>query len=153
MAGMMLLDPNFLEFIRLLNAHDVRYLVVGGYAVAVHGHPRYTGDLDVWVWIDEGNAEALVAVLEEFGFGDSGLSRQDFLEPDRVVQLGYPPLRIDLFTSIDGVEFEDCVARRLEVDVSGTFMPLIGFEDLIANKKASGRLQDLADVEALTEPD
>lgn len=145
----MQLDPNFSELLASLRAHDVRYLVVGGYAVAVHGHPRYTGDLDVWLWIDAINASRLVAALEEFGFGGVGLAVEDFLRPERVVQLGYPPLRVDLLTTLDGVDFERCWHRRLEVEVDGVQVPFIGRADLLRNKRASGRPQDLADLDAL----
>jgi hypothetical protein len=149
--GAMDLDPNFLEFIELLDEHDARFLVVGGYAVALHGHPRYTADLDVWVWLDQNNADAVMAALHGFGFGDTDLAREDVLQEDRVVQLGYPPLRIDLLTSLDGVEFADCYERRVIIDVQGVEVPFIGLEDLRRNKRAAGRHQDLADLEALND--
>lgn len=149
MDGTMDLDPNFLEFIELLDGHDVRYLVVGGYAVALHGHPRYTADLDVWLLVHPENAEAMLAALREFGFTDTDLTAEDFLVEDRVVQLGYPPLRIDLLTSLDGVEFEDCYDRRIEVEIGEVDIPFIALEDLRRNKRAVGRHQDLADLEAL----
>lgn len=143
------LDRDFREFIACLLAREVRFLVAGGYAVALHGHPRYTGDLAVWVWLDPGNAEAIVAALEDFGFGDVGLSVEDFTATDQVVQLGRPPLRIDLLTGLDGVEFESCHGRRTEVELDGLIVAFIGRNDLLANKRASGRPQDLADVAAL----
>jgi hypothetical protein len=143
------LDPNFSEFIALLRAHDARFLIVGGYAVAFHGHPRYTGDLDVWLLTEADNARAVLSALEDFGFGGVGLGAEDFTLPDHVVQLGYPPLRIDLLTSIDGVDFEDAYARRVEVQVAGTTVPFISLDDLRRNKEASGRAQDAADLEAL----
>jgi hypothetical protein len=143
------LDPNFREFITLLGAHDVRFLVVGGYAVAVHGHPRYTADLDVWLGSETANARAVLAALDDFGFGGLDLAEQDFLQPEQVVQLGYPPLRIDLVTSIDGVAFDDAYDRRVEVDLGGLRVPFISLDDLRENKRAVGRAQDLADLEAL----
>lgn len=143
------LDPNFLEFIELLDEHEARFLVVGGYAVALHGHPRYTADLDVWVWLDPDNAEAILAALRDFGFTDTDLTHEDFLQEDQVVQLGYPPLRIDLLTSLDGVDFEGCHARRVTVEVDGVEVPFIDLDDLRRNKRAAGRHQDLADLEAL----
>lgn len=143
------LDPNFSEFIALLRAHDARFLIVGGYAVAFHGHPRYTGHLDVWLLTDANNARAVLAALEEFGFGGVGLVAEDLTRPDHIVQLGYPPLRIDLLTSIDGVDFEDAYARRVEIEVAGTTVPFISLDDLRRNKKVSGRAQDVADLEAL----
>lgn len=145
----MQLDPNFREFIGLLAEHDVRFLVVGGYAVAVHGHPRYTADLDLWIWAAPDNARATLAALREFGFTDLEVGEDDLTEPDVVLQVGYPPLRIDLLTSIDGVDFADCHDRRVDVEIGGTTVPFIGLADLRANKLASGRHQDLADLEAL----
>lgn len=111
MDGLLRLDRDFSEFIGFLSAHEVRFLVVGSYAVAVHGHPRYTGDLDVWVLVHHDNAERLLCALDDFGFGSVGLTAADFMQPNRVVQLGYPPLRIDLLTSVDGVAFDDCYAN------------------------------------------
>lgn len=147
----MRLDRDFSEFIGLLRDHEVRFLVVGGYAVAAHGHPRYTGDLDVWVLVDPDNSERLVRALDDFGFGSVGLTVADFLTPDQVVQLGYPPLRIDLLTSIDGVTFAECFPRRLELPLGDVTVPFIGLEDLRRNKAASGRAQDMADLDALGE--
>jgi len=151
MDGTMRLDRDFSEFIGLLRAHDVRFLIVGGYAVAVHGHPRYTGDLDVWVLVDPINVDRLLRVLDDFGFGAVGLSRDDFLEPDNVVQLGYPPLRIDLLTSLDGVDFNECYPHRVEVDLGEVTAPFISLADLRRNKTASARPQDLADLQALAD--
>ena len=147
----MRLDPDFSEFIACCAARKVRFLIVGGYAVAVHGHPRYTKDLDVWVWIDRDNAARLVEALNDFGFGSLGLVADDFLEPESVVQLGYPPKRIDILTSVDGVEFADCYPNRIEVELEGVepTVPFIGLDDLMANKKASGRPQDQADIQSL----
>ena len=142
-------DRDFRELLACLAVHDVRYLVVGGYAVAAHGHPRYTGDLDLWVWTAAENAQSLLTALHDFGFGSVGLVVGDFTEPGRVVQLGYPPVRIDLLTSIDGVEFQACFDRRVEITVDGAQVPFIALEDLRRNKAASGRPQDLADLAAL----
>lgn len=145
----MRLDRDFSEFLGFLHDRDVRFLVVGGYAVAAHGHPRYTGDLDVWILVEPDNADRLLGALEDFGFGAVGLTVDDFLQSDRVVQLGYPPLRIDLLTSLDGVDFEDCYPRRIDVEMDGMAVPFIGLADLRRNKAASGRPQDLADLSAL----
>ena len=145
----MRLDRDFSEFIGFLSAHEVRFLVVGGYAVAVHGHPRYTDDLDVWVLVHPDNAERLLCALDDFGFGSVGLTAADFMQPNRVVQLGYPPLRIDLLTSVDGVAFDDCYANRVEVQLDEVVVPFIALADLRRNKTASGRPQDLADLDAL----
>jgi hypothetical protein len=145
------LDRDFSEFIASCAAHNVRFLIVGGYAVAAHGHPRFTKDLDVWVWLDEQNAHRLVSALEDFGFGALGLTPADFLDEGTVVQLGYPPKRIDILTQVDGVLFDSCWKRRIEVEVGGQRVPFISADDLLANKKASGRPQDLADVAAIEE--
>jgi hypothetical protein len=146
---MQLLTRDFIEFIECCARHEVRFLVVGGYALAAHGHPRATKDLDVWIMIDPANAERLTHALEDFGMGSIGLSPQDFLEPDVVVQLGYPPLRIDILTSISGVTFDECWPNRVVIDVGGVNAGFIGAKDLIANKRASGRPQDLVDADTL----
>lgn len=145
----MILSPDFRDFFASLNAAKVCYLVVGGYAVALHGHPRYTKDIDVWVGLDEENAEGLVRALEDFGFGSLGLTTEDFLVPDRIVQLGYPPSRIDLITTLPGVVFEECYPSRLEIFVDDLTIHFIDLENLKNNKRASGRYQDLADLENL----
>ncbi len=142
-------SQDFKEFIESLNAKHVRYLVVGGYAVAIHGHPRYTKDLDIWVECNLQNAQAIIQALSQFGMGSLGLSEQDFLTPDQVVQLGYPPNRIDILVSISGVEFSECFPSRVEVLLDGVKVNFIDLEHLKLNKKASGRLQDLADLENL----
>jgi len=145
----MILNPDFKEFIRSLNANQVRYLVVGGYAVAFHGHPRYTKDLDVWLDRNPENAERLIQALEQFGFGSLGLKVADFLIKDQIIQLGYPPNRIDLLTTLPGVEFELCYAARLEAVIDEIPINFINLDNLKKNKRASGRHQDLADVENL----
>ena len=145
------LDKDFNEFVKLLGDNRVRFLVVGGYAVAAHGLPRYTGDFDAWIWLDAGNAELLITALDEFGFGGLGLTAGDFIEPGVVVQLGYPPNRIDILTSIDGVNFDEAWQRRFEIEIDGRTVSFIGRHDLIVNKTAAGRPQDLADVARLSE--
>lgn len=146
----MVLNPDFKEFLQLLNAHEVRYLIVGGYAVAFHGHPRYTKDLDVWLWVDPANAKKVITALHEFGFGSLGLTEHDFLNPVNVLQLGYPPVRIDLTMSISGVEFEACFGNKVDTEIDGIPVSFIGLEDLKVNKRASGRHIDLDDVENLS---
>lgn len=148
----MQLNPDFRAFIEYLNANGVRYLLVGGYAVAHHGHPRYTKDLDIWLEVTQDNSERVIRTLSDFGLSQLGLEPTHFLEPNAVIQLGYPPRRIDLLTSLDGVAFEDCYAKRLEVDWDGLKIALIDLDNLIRNKRASGRHQDLADVENLERP-
>ena len=143
----MTIAPDFREFAACLNACEVRYLIVGGYAVAFHGHPRYTKDLDVWIERTRENVQRLLRALEDFG--SVGLEEADFLEPDQIIQLGYPPLRIDILTSLAGVEFEACYGARETVTVEQVALSFIGLEDLRTNKHASGRHQDLADLENL----
>ena len=149
MGGLMELNRDFNEFIACFTAHDVRFLVVGGYAVAAHGHPRYTKDLDVWVRVDPGNAHRIIEALEDFGFGGLGLAVADFLAADVVVQLGREPQRIDLLTFISGVEFDEAFANRVVVEIDGVDVPVIGRGELHRNKLATGRLRDLADIEDL----
>jgi hypothetical protein len=147
-----MLNKDFKEFAELLNAAGVEYLVVGGYALAAHGHPRYTGDLDIWVRASASNVDRLLEVLARFGFGELGLKAEDFLKPDSIVQLGYPPSRIDLLNAIDGVDFETSYAHRVVMNVSGVDLPIIGVEEFRTNKRAAGRAQDLADLESLDDP-
>ena len=146
----MIFNQDFREFIELLNKHKVRYLVIGGYAVAFHGHPRYTKDLDVWIWMDKTNSENLIIALKAFGFGTLKLKTEDFLQKDIIIQLGYPPNRIDLMTSPKGVEFENCYASRETIEIEGLKIDFIDIANLKKNKKATGRLQDLADLENLS---
>jgi hypothetical protein len=145
----MQLDRDFKEFVASFIDSDVRFLIVGGYALAAHGAPRFTGDFDAWVLVDPENADRVVRALDEFGFGGLGLTSADFSSPDVVVQLGYPPHRIDILTSIDGVEFSDAWSSRMVVRVDEVEIPFIGRNELLANKRAAGRPQDLADVAAL----
>jgi hypothetical protein len=148
-----MLNKDFREFVELLNASGVEYLVVGGYALAAHGHPRATGDIDFWIGKAPANVGKLVDVLSAFGFASLELQPSDFMAEDAVVQLGYPPARIDLMTSIDGVSFDECFSRRQIVVLGGVSLSFIGLEDFRANKKAVGRLKDLADLEALDDPE
>ncbi len=137
------------EFLALLAKHDVQHMVVGGFAVAAHGFPRYTKDLDIWLACSPPNAIHVIAALAEFGFGSLGLTTQDFETPDLVIQLGYEPNRIDLLTGLTGVRFDDAYPRRLEVEIEGVRVPIIDRHSLAVNKRAFGRPQDLADAEAL----
>ena len=149
-GGLMELDRDFSEFVALLARHDVRYMIVGGYALAAHGLPRATGDLDAWIWTDSANADRLLVALDEFGFGGVGIEHDDLTSDDCVVQLGYPPYRIDLLTQISGVDFDAAWTRHIEVVLGGVVVPFIGRDDLIVNKRATGRPQDVADVLRLT---
>lgn len=144
-----MLSQDFREFIELLNSNEVRYLIVGGYAVAVHGYPRYTKDLDVWIYADSENVEKLISALKQFGFGSLGLTPDDFLTPDQVIQLGYPPNRIDLLTSLKGVEFNNAYESRVQIEINGLFADFVDLENLKKNKASTGRPQDIADLENL----
>lgn len=140
------MNQDFLDFIGLLDAKGVDYLVVGGYAVALHGFPRYTGDIDFFVAVHERNASAMVEVFEEFGFGDIGIEAGDFLLPDFVVEIGREPRKIQVLTGIDGVVFGECYSRRVKAEIGGKNVGFISREDLIRNKIASGRPKDRIDV-------
>lgn len=143
------LNRDFREFIELLNEHNVEYVLVGGYAVILHGYPRYTGDIDFLVKPDMNNAKKVTAVLKEFGFGSLNVTPEEFSKPDFVLQLGYPPVRIDLITSISGVSFEEADNNKATLTIDDLVVPVLGLKQLRANKKASGRHKDLDDVEHL----
>ena len=144
-----MLSRDFKEFIELLNKHKVKYLVVGGYAVALHGYPRYTKGLDVWIELTPENAINIMKALERFGFGSLDLKQNDFLEADQIIQLGYPPNRIDILTSLKDLTFKDCFNSRLKIEIEGVQVNFIDIDNLKKNKRATGRLQDLADIENL----
>jgi hypothetical protein len=144
-----MLNRHFREFIELLEKRGVRYLVVGGYAVGLHGFPRYTGDLDVFVALSPENAERIVAALAEFGFASLGLEPADLLEADLVVEIGREPMKIQVLTGIDGVTFEQCYAGRTFYEEAGLRIPFIGFEELMKNKAAAPRAKDGIDLEEL----
>ena len=144
-----MLNQDFKEFIQSLNDNHVRYLVIGGYAVALHGYPRYTKEIDIWIEMSSENAAKMVRALKQFGFGSLGLKAADFLVPDQIIQLGYPPNRIDLMTTPPGVDFETCYASRVRVVIDDVTVNFIDLENLKKSKKAAGRLQDLADLENL----
>jgi hypothetical protein len=144
-----MLNQDFREFIQSLNDNQVRYLVVGGYAVALHGYPRYTKDIDIWIEMTIENARSMVKALEQFGFASLGLKESDFLIEDQIIQLGYAPSRIDIITTLPGVEFMECYDKRVHVEIDSVEVNFIDLENLRKNKKASGRLQDLADLEKL----
>jgi hypothetical protein len=146
------LNEDFLDMLRALQAAGARFLIVGAHALAGHGLPRATGDLDIWVEATATNAACVWQALIEFGapIEALGIHQQDFIEPGTVVQVGLPPRRIDLMTSITGVEFNTAWATRITVTVSGIAIPVLGRESLLTNKRSLGRPQDLADVDALS---
>lgn len=143
------LTRDFQDLLQLLGEHGVRFLVVGGYAVAAHGHPRYTKDLDIWVEPTPDNARRIVAVLDAFGFASLGLSADDFEQAGVVIQLGHEPGRVDLLTSVSGLVFAEVYDTRVDAMFGPTSVPIIDRLSLITNKRASGRPQDLADVAKL----
>jgi len=144
-----MLNQDFKEFIQLLNDNQVRYLIVGGYAVALHGYPRYTKDIDIWIELAQENAVHIVNALAQFGFASLGLKEDDFLAEDQIIQLGYAPNRIDIITTLPGVTFAECYEKRVSVEIDDVKVNFIDLDNLRKNKKATGRLQDLADLEKL----
>ncbi len=142
-------QEDFKELFALLNAHDVKYVIVGAYALSHHGVPRYTGDLDILIRAEAENARRILDALSEFGFGNLKLT--DFTVPDHVIQLGYPPVRIDLITSITGVSWEEVAENRETGIYGGIEVFYIGRPQLVKNKRLTGRQKDLADLEALEE--
>lgn len=146
-------QEDFKEFLALLNAYEVDFMIVGGYALAFHGAPRYTGDIDVFIKPDIKNAQRIMKVLEEFGFSSLELSIDDFKKEDIVVQLGLPPVRIDIITSISGVTWEQADASKEPGKYGELPVFYIGKNQYVANKRATGRAKDIADIEALGEED
>lgn len=145
------LDKDFKEFVQLLNAHNVKYLIVGGYSVAHHGYPRFTGDFDVWIKPDLSNGRKMIKVLNEFGFGGMALKAEDFTSSDKVIQLGIEPVRIDVMTTVDGIpDFAQAYKKRDVSKTSDLHINFISYSDLITNKKMTNRLQDRLDVEQLS---
>lgn len=143
------LPSDFKEFLKSLNDHGVDYLLVGGYAVGYYGYPRATGDMDIWIAMHPDNAEKVVTALREFGFDVPELSADIFLETDKIVRMGVPPMRIEVLTSISGVDFDECFAERITDTISGVEVNVISLHHLKENKRASGRHKDLNDLEHL----
>lgn len=150
-ANIMKVQSDFRELLGLFNGHNVEYLIVGGYALAFHGAPRYTGDLDIFIKPDVENAHRILLALAGFGFDSLGLVTEDFTHPDNVVQLGVPPVRVDLISSLTGVTWLEAFAGKVEGAYGDINAPFIGREQFIANKRAIGRKKDMADIEALGE--
>jgi len=140
---------DFKEFLKLLNEKGVRYLLIGGYAVGYHGYPRATNDMDVWIAIHRDNAQKIVDVLREFGFDHPDLTPELFLQENKIIRMGNPPMRLEISTGISGVEFEECYTSRIVDTLDGVQVNIIDLTHLKANKKAAGRLKDLADLENL----
>jgi hypothetical protein len=148
MAGQTL-PEDFKEFLKLLNAAEVRYLLVGGFAVGYHGYPRATADIDVWIEISPMNAQKLVEVFHRFGMTDPLVAPNLFLQPGKIIRMGVPPMRIEVLTEIDGVSFDECYAARITGLIDGLPIPLISIAHLLQNKRAAGRHKDLDDLENL----
>ncbi len=144
-----ILPSDFRDFLKLLNSRNVRYLLIGGYAVGYHGYSRATADMDLWIDIDPDNAARVVAALLEFGFASAELETALFLEEGKIVRMGVPPLRIEILTTISGVSFRDCYSHRVTAQIDGLEVPVISLEHLKINKRASGRFKDLADLDQL----
>jgi len=145
----MRLSNDLSEFLELLNCRGVDYVIVGAHSLAFHGRPRYTGDLEILVRATTENAGKLVALLNQFGFVDSGFKESDFTEPEQMIQLGRLPNRIDLLTSIGGVKTDEAFASRVAAELDGIPVLILSKDALIGNKRAVGRAQDLADLETL----
>jgi hypothetical protein len=143
------LPPDFKEFLQLLSTYQVEYLLIGGYAVAYHGYPRATADMDIWIALHPQNAKKVVAALKAFGFDLPELSPALFLEEGQIIRMGVPPLRIEIATSISGVRFEECYAARVIAILDEVEVNLISLPHLKVNKKAAGRHKDLDDLENL----
>jgi hypothetical protein len=143
------LAPDFKEFLSLLNSHGVEHLLVGGYAVAYHGYPRTTNDMDIWAGVSPENAEKLVTALREFGFSHSSVDAAAFLDEKRIIRMGVPPVCIDLIMSISGLNFATCFTKRVVGEIDGITVNLLSLEDLKTNNRASGRHKDLDDLEHL----
>lgn len=140
---------DFKEFLQLLNSKKIEYLVVGGYAVGYHGYPRATGDLNIWVAMNEQNAVRMVEALKDFGFDMPELRKDLFQKEQNVIRMGVPPMRLEILTSIDGVDFEVCFGRRVIAEIGDFQVNFISKKDLLTNKQASGRPQDLVDFDKL----
>jgi len=143
------LHPDFKDFLRLLNAHNVRYLLVGGYAVGYHGYPRATGDMDIWIEMSEPNSKKIASAFRDFGMPDEGISEGLFLEKNKVIRMGEPPVRLEVITSASGIDFKECFSNREVLEIDGIPINFISLEDLKKNKRAAGRFKDMEDLEHL----
>lgn len=146
---MLTLQKDFKEFIELLIKNNVRYIVIGGYAVVYHGHVRSTNDIDIWIDIQKDNIKRVLKALDEFGFSSLEIKDTDF-SPNQIIQLGYPPNRIDLITTPAGIDFETCYKTKEQVAIDNITVHIIDLENLIKTKRAANRTRDLADIEELT---
>jgi len=143
------LHPDFKDFLKLLNSHQVNYLLVGGYAVGYYGYPRATADMDIWIEISKSNAEKLEKVLREFQMSQEAISKELFLKKDTIIRMGMPPVRLEIITDASGISFSDCYSRKQVMEIDGIPVNFISLQDLKTNKKAAGRYKDLEDLEHL----
>ncbi len=143
------LPQDFRDFLKLLNSHKAEYLLIGGFAVGYHGYPRATGGMDIWVAVSPENAERMVNVLREFNFDVPELSADLFLKERQVIRMGLPPIRIEVLTDISGVSFEECYDKRVTDFIDGIRVNIISSDHLRTNKRASGRIKDINDLEYL----
>lgn len=143
------LPKDFQDFLRLLNSKKIKYLLIGGYAVAYHGYPRATADMDIWISVDIANAQKTIEAIRDFGFEDPELTIATFTKLKKIVRMGFPPIRLEILSEIDGVKFEECYKNRIVDEIDGVYINIIDIENLKRNKKASGRMKDLADLENL----
>jgi len=144
-------QPDFRDLLALLNKHKVEYLIVGSYALAFHGAPRYTSDIDIWIKPQSLNAQRTMEAIKEFGFGEVGITPEDLESPNSVIQLGFPPVRIDLLASIGGLTWDEAFSNRAKGKFGDIFVYYLGREQFIKNKRSLDRKKDLADLEALGE--
>ncbi|MEA3221593.1 MAG: DUF6036 family nucleotidyltransferase [Thermodesulfobacteriota bacterium] len=147
--GKIELHPDFKDFLKLMNTHNVRYLLVGGYAVGYHGYPRATGDMDIWIEMSESNSKKVVSAFHDFGMPDKTISESLFLEKNKVIRMGVPPVRIEDITSASGVDFNECYSNREAIEIDGILINFISLRDLKKNKHAAGRHKDMEDLEHL----
>jgi predicted nucleotidyltransferase len=146
-----MLNEDYKDILRSLNGENVRFLLVGAYALAAHGYPRATMDIDIWVMPSPENADAVLRALKRFGAPLHGLTKADLQKDDTIFQIGVAPRRIDIITGASGLKFEEAFSHSLDVEIDGLQLRILSLDDLIANKRASGRKKDLADLEALGE--
>jgi len=137
------------NFLRLLNSHNVRYLAVGGCAVGCHGHPRATGDMGIWIEMSDSNSKKIASACRDFGMPNEAISEGLFLETNKVIRMGVPPVRLEVITSASGVAFNECYSNREVVEIDGIPINFISLQDLKKNKRAAGRHKDLEDLEHL----
>jgi hypothetical protein len=143
------LHPDFKDFLRLLSSHNVKYLLVGGYAVGYHGYPRATGDMDIWIEMSKPNSKKIAATFRDFGMPNEAISESLFLEKNKVIRMGVPPVRLEVITSASGVDFNECYSNREVIEIDGIPINFISLQDIKKNKHAAGRYKDLEDLEHL----